>query len=180
MKKEIFQKIEIPKEVGVIIEGNTLNIKGVKGESKRAFNIINIEFKKDDNAIIIGSKTATKREKKKINTIVSYVKNMIKGVQEGFEYKLKICYSHFPISVEIKGNRAIIKNFLGEKKEREVKIPSGVDVRVDKEIIIINSVDKELAGQTAANFETATKIRMRDRRIFQDGIFIINKAGKEI
>ena len=105
---------------------------------------------------------------------------MVKGVQEKFEYKLKVCFSHFPISVDVKGNGATIKNFLGEKIPRKLQIPLGVDVQVNKEIIIINSSNKELVGQAAANFERATRIRKKDRRIFQDGIFITNKAGKEI
>ena len=180
MKKELYQKIEIPEDVKAEINGSILKIHGPKGDVEKKFNINNLEFKKEDNKIIIGNKKATKKEKKLMNTFASHIKNMIKGVKEKFEYQLKICFSHFPISVEIKDNEALIKNFLGEKIPRKTKILEGVEVEIDKDIIKIRSANKELAGQVAANFETATKIRKRDRRVFQDGIFIINKAGREI
>ena len=180
MKKEIFQEIEIPEGVEGKIVGNILTIKGKEGEIKRKFNINKITFEKKDNKIIIGNKKATKNEKKMINTISSHIRNMIKGVQEKFEYVLKICSSHFPMNVEVVGNEAVIKNFLGEKIPRKSKIIENVDVAIKGDIITINSHDKELAGQTAANFETATRIRSRDRRVFQDGIFIINKDGRDI
>src|SRR3989338_8017484 len=100
MKKEIFHNIEIPN---------------------------GIEAEKNDNKIIIGCKRATKSEKKIINTNLSHIKNIIKGVQEKFEYKLKICYSHFPITVKVSKGEAVIKNFLGEKVDRKSKILDGVD-----------------------------------------------------
>ena len=180
MKKELFQNIEIPKGIDFNTEGSTLIVKGKEGENKRTFNINKLDFEKKDNKIIIGSKNATKREKKLMNTITAHIKNMFKGVQEKFEYKLKICFSHFPITVEIKEREALIKNFLGEKIPRKIKIPAGVDTKIDTDIITVSSHNKELAGQAAANFEIATKIGKRDRRIFQDGCYIISKGGKDV
>jgi len=180
MKKKIIREIEIPKGVDAEIDGNILTIKSKERENKKKFNINKLIFEKKENKIIIKNEKATKSEKKMINTIASHINNMVKGVQEKFEYKLKIVFSHFPISVDIKGNIITIKNFLGEKKPRTLKIIDNVEVKVEGDVIRVISHDKEFAGQMAANFEKTTKIRMKDRRVFQDGIFITNKAGREI
>ncbi|MFH1326537.1 MAG: 50S ribosomal protein L6 [archaeon] len=180
MKKELFQEIKIPEGVQVELKESTLTVKGPEGENKRDFDLGILEFKKEGDRIIIGNKKSTKREKKRMKTIIAHINNMIKGVQEKFEYTLKICYSHFPFTVDVSEKEALIKNFLGEKIPRKTNIPEGVEIKTDKQNITIKSVNKELAGQAAANFEKVTKVRGRDRRIFQDGIFLINKAGKEI
>jgi len=180
MRKELFKNVKIPENVEVTINGNLVEVTGQEGKLEKNFDILNLVFEKKDKEIIIGNKNSTKRDKRMANTIIAHLKNMIKGVQKKFEYKLKICFSHFPFTVEIKGRDVTIKNFLGEKFPRTVELPKGVEAEVDKEIITIRSVDKELAGQAAAKFEGATKISKRDRRIFQDGIYMINKAGKEI
>lgn len=180
MKKELFQTVEIPEGIDVDLDGAKVTVKSSEGKNEREFNIANLILEKRGKEIIIGNKKATKKEKRRMNTIVAHIKNMIKGLQEKFEYRLKICFSHFPITVEIKGNEALIKNFLGERTSRKVKIPVGADVKVEKDVIVISSSDKESAGQAAANFENATKISKRDRRIFQDGIFITSKCGKEM
>lgn len=180
MKKDLSQIIEIPENVEVILEDQTIIVKGPEGENKREFRVAQITLEKKDNKIILKSKKTTKNEKKMINTMRAHIKNMIEGVQKKFEYELKICFSHFPMNVEIKEDHAIVKNFLGEKIPRKLKIPQGVDIKIDKGIITVTSSNKELAGQAAANFEKATRIRMKDRRVFQDGIFMINKAGKKM
>ena len=185
MKKPLFQEIEIPEGVKVSIEGTLFKAKGSEGENQRDFKIGKIDLEKKGEKIIIGSKKASKKEKKIINTSVAHIKNILQGVQKKFEYELLGCYSHFPFTIDIEENGATIKNFLGEKISRKVKFLKGVEVELGKDSnkkipINVKSVDRELAGQTAANFEMATKVRNRDRRVFQDGIFIVNKAGKEI
>lgn len=180
MKKKLYQTIEIPEGVEVNLEDDVLVVKGPEGENRKEIILGKLDFEKKGNEIVIGNEKSTKNEKKLMNTIAAHIKNLIKGVQEKFEYKLKICSSHFPMTVEIKDSEAVVKNFLGEKVPRKVKILKGVDVKMDRDIITVSSINKELAGQTAANFEKATKIRNRDRRIFQDGIFIIEKCGREM
>ncbi len=180
MNKEFFQEIEIPEGVEVNIEGRVLKVKGPEGENQRKFNIHKLKFQKKDNKIIIGDKKITKTEKKMINTITAHIKNMLKGVQEKFVYELKIAYTHFPMTVKAQGNKLTINNFYGEKIPREIRIKDKAEVKVEKEEIKVISVDKEIAGQVAADIETATRITSKDKRIFQDGIYITKKAGEEI
>ncbi len=180
MKKDLSQIIEIPGRVEAEVVGNKVIVKGPQGANEREFRTTNLKLEKKGNEIIIGNKKSSKKEKRNMNSIAAHIRNMIKGIQEKFEYKLKVCFSHFPITVEIKGHEAIIKNFLGEKTARKAKIPAGVEIKVDKDVVTITSSDVEKAGQAAANLETATRIVNRDRRVFQDGIFITSKAGEEI
>ena len=105
---------------------------------------------------------------------------MIKGVAEGHVYRLKICSGHFPMNVSVSGNEFSVANFLGEKTPRKLSVKEGASVKVEGQEVVVESMNKELAGQTAADIELLTKVKGRDRRIFQDGIFIINKDGKEL
>jgi len=88
---------------------------------------------------------------------------------------LKVIYTHFPISVEFKDNEFIVKNFLGQKDVKKIKIPKDVKIDISKDEIKVFGINKELAGQVAANLERLTKLTKRDRRKFQDGIFIFEK-----
>jgi large subunit ribosomal protein L6 len=180
MKKEIFEELEIPSGVEIKIGKNFVEATGKEGTVKKELNLSNIDLKIDGKKIIIGSKKATRTEKKMIYTILSHVKNLINGVQKKYEYKMKICFNHFPITIDLNGKEATIKNFLGEKIPRKAKIVEDSEVKINKDIVIVTSKNREAAGQTAANFEIATKIRNRDRRVFQDGIFITSKCGKDI
>lgn len=180
MRKDLFKEIEIPHGVEAHLTANKIKINGKEGEVSRNFGKTNVDIKIEKNKIIVGRKKSTKKEKKNMNTISAHIKNMIKGVQEKFSYELKICFSHFPFTVEIKENEAIVKNFLGEKIPRRINLPKGIDVKTTKDFITVSSPDKELAGIAAASLERVTKVRGRDVRIFQDGIYMVNKPGRKI
>ncbi|MEK6833047.1 MAG: 50S ribosomal protein L6 [Nanoarchaeota archaeon] len=180
MKKEFSQEIIIPEGVDVKKEGKSIIVKGSNGEASKEFNFGRLKYEKKDNKIVLSCASSTRNDKRMINTITAHLKNLINGVQTKFEYKLKICSSHFPINVEIKGNSVLIKNFLGEKTPRKCTMPKGAEVEVNKDIITVKSSNREIAGQASANFENATKVRNRDRRVFQDGIYITSKPGREI
>ena len=175
--------VQIPEGVSVTITNKQVFVKGPKGELNRDFfspryeNSIFLE-KKDDK-IKIYSKTDRKEFKSMIGTITAHIKNMIRGVCEGFEYILKIHYVHFPMSVEIKDNIVYIKNFLGERGPRTARIIGDTKVTVKKDEVIVSSIDREAAGKTAANIEQACRISRRDRRVFQDGIYIAKKPGRK-
>lgn len=168
------QEIEIPEEINVKIKEKIL-VKGPKGKiEKKIFHPL-ITIKKEGNKLILKSERDRRKEKRLMNTFLSKIENMIDGVQKEYEYKLKICYKHFPISVEIKGNQVLIKNFLHETKPRKAEIIGNTEVGVEEDTIIVRGIDKEEAGQTAANIEQATKTSLWDKRVIGDGIYLVEK-----
>ncbi|MBI2673342.1 50S ribosomal protein L6 [Candidatus Woesearchaeota archaeon] len=170
-------RIDIPNGVDAELSGNNVKVKGTRGVLEKRLAHQNISIAKEGNKVILTAKKASKREKRLMNTFKAHLKNAILGIQDGFVYKLKICYSHFPINVTVSGNEIIIKNFLGEKTPRKSKILDGVKVEVKGDEVIASGIDIEKVSQTAANLESATRITNRDRRVFLDGIYITNKAG---
>ena len=183
MVKDLKEIIELPEQVQVILEGYNITVKGPKGEITKKMVDPMIKVDIDDKKIIIDFNKKIKQNKKSkmiLNTFKAHLKTMIKGVREGYEYKLKICSGHFPMSVGIEGEEVIIKNFLGERVPRKAKIVKGVKVDIKGDIIILQGIDKEAVGTCAGRIELATKISNRDRRIFQDGIFLMEKAGKKL
>jgi len=179
IRKDLREDIEIPKEISANLEENILTLKKDGNETIRKLNPL-IEIKLEKNKIVLESKRATKRERKLFGTMKAHIKNMIKGLEEKFKYKLQISSVHFPMTVKINEskNELIINNFLGEKIDRIIKLVPGVSVKVNKEFIEIEDCDIEKAGQCAANIEKGAKPKNKDRRIFQDGIYIIEKPGR--
>jgi len=183
-QKSIEKEIQIPEGIQIEIAEGIVKVKGEKGEDTRKIVTKRIVAEAKEGKVTIKPnpkvKKPSKTEKKLINTLQAHINNMIKGVTEGYEYKLKICSSHFPMSVNLKGDTVEVTNFIGEKTPRTTKIKQGSEVKIDGDLITVTSINKETAGQTAAEIEKLTKRARFDRRIFMDGIYIIEKAGVPI
>lgn len=113
-------------------------------------------------------------------TWAAHLRNMNRGLSEGFEYRLKAVYSHFPMTLKVEGDTLTITNLFGERVPRRADLPwSPADVTVkieNKTEVIVTGADREKVGQTSANIERACRIRRRDRRVFQDGVYIVSKS----
>ncbi len=170
--------IELGEGVKAQLENRELTVTGPKGEIKRKIIEPAINFNITSEHIKISTKKDSKSQKKALNTLTAHLNNLVKGVKEEYVYKLKICSGHFPMNVSVKGDVFEIKNFIGEKVPRTLKIMSGAQVNIQGEIIEVKSINKEVAGQVAASIEKLTRRPNFDKRIFQDGIYIIEKDGR--
>jgi len=180
MKKDLTRTIEIPEGVQFEIKDDTVTIKSDGKEISKTFRPGRVTLQVESNQFELNAKNATRRESKIMGTINAHINNMIKGVKEGFVYKMEVCNVHFPMNVKADGNTVTIKSFLGEKTQRKAKILPETEVKIKGSQITITSPSIENAGQTAANIEKASRLTGRDRRIFQDGIFITEKNGRKI
>jgi len=180
MKQEIHEELEIPSGTSIKVDGDTFTVQGLKGETKKKLSNPKIKAIITGNLVAFEAKKGTQREKRLIKAYIAHLKSMIKGVGQSHNYKLRICSSHFPMTATVKGNVFEIKNFVGETIPRALKLPEGVKVSVDGQFIIVEGINKEKTGQTAAQIEKLTRRAAFDKRIFQDGIYVIEKDGKPV
>ncbi|MBI2452594.1 50S ribosomal protein L6 [Candidatus Pacearchaeota archaeon] len=180
MKQKIIEKIEIPEGVSCSYENGILKCQKSGAETSREIKEPKIKIKIEGQEIILEAKKGNKSDFRLIKTYAAHIRNLFWGLSKKFTYILEICHVHFPVTLKVENDVLTINNFLGEKTPRHAEIIPNVHVEIKGSKIIVSSSDKEAAGQTAANFEKATKIRSRDRRIFQDGIFLVEKPGREI
>ena len=176
MVKEIARTLEIPEGVSVSLSQDVFTAKGPKGTVERTFWYPGIKIDVREGEVVVDAESSRKEQKAMVGTFASHIKNLMIGVSEGFECKMTIVYAHFPMQVKVEGKTLVIGNFLGEKKPRIAKILGESKVKVSGNEVTITGINKEDVGQTAANIEQKTKIKRFDPRVFQDGIYIVQKA----
>jgi large subunit ribosomal protein L6 len=175
-EQEITAEVEAPASVTIKKEGNLIQVKGPLGTVKKDFTKLPATVTVQGNKITIKPYGTRKRDLAVTNTARSIIGGMIKGVEKGFTYKLKIIFAHFPISVKVKGKEVHVENFFGERSARISRIiGDATKVSIVGEDVVIQGPSLEDVSQTAANIELSTRTKGKDQRVFLDGLYIYSK-----
>ena len=179
---KISHSIKLPEGVSATIDGHNVTVAKDGKSLTREFRHPRVEVRDSADGMEGFVSIPRRKEKALAGTWAAHLNNMVRGVDSGFEYKLKAVYSHFPMTIKVQGNEMTITNLFGEKVPRVAALPwspADVEVKVaNKTDVTVIGADREKVGQTAANIERACRIKKRDRRVFQDGIHIVSKGNE--
>jgi len=167
--------ILIPEGVEVKIEGNVVTIKGPKGElQKEVRPEIRVEVK--EGKVFLNPQIETKKTNALWGLMRALLFNMIKGVTGGYEKKLEIEGLGFRALIE--GNDLVL--YVGFTHPVKIKAPGGIKFLVEKNIITVSGIDKEIVSQTAANIRKVRPAEpYKGKGIRYLGEVIRRKVGKK-
>ena len=173
--------VTIPEGITITIKAKVVTVKGPRGTLVKDLKHIPIDMQliEDGKKIKIDRWFVSGKAPASIRTACSHIENCIKGVTVGYEYKMRFVYSHFPINVSLAGRTVEIRNYLGEKLVRRVKLCDGVEyVRTAdvKDQIELSGNDINAVSLTAANLQQTTKDVAHDIRKFLDGLYVSEKG----
>lgn len=168
--------IEIPSGVEVKVINNTFIARGPKGElSLKISPYFSIEIK--DNFVYVKPQVEQKNTNKLWGTTRALINNLIKGVSIGFTKQLEVNGVGFRVGVE--GNKLSLK--VGYINPIEIEIPKELNVTVDKNIITISGISKELVGSFAAKIRRVRPVEpYKGKGIQYVGEKVRRKAGKKV
>ena len=166
--------IPVPSGVKIDLKGTHVKVTGPKGTLERHIRP-EIEVVADGGELKIKCKDESKRTRAFSGLTRSLVNNMVVGVDQGFQKKLIVEGVGYRASV----SGSVLTLNVGYSNPVEFGLPKGVNATADKGEIVLDCIDKELLGQTAAKIRSIRKpepykgkgIRYADERI-------VRKAGK--
>ncbi|KAL3915652.1 MAG: hypothetical protein SGILL_005545 [Bacillariaceae sp.] len=187
--------VEIPDGVTVEVKSRKVKVTGKLGSLERDFTHVAMELRcvkkmvgGDEDAGIepvekdyvqLDLWFANRKQLACVRTVCSHIENMMVGVTRGFTYKMRFVYSHFPINVSTSGDVVEIRNFLGERRVRKVKMMPGVKYTRSENVkdeIQLSGIDITGVSLTAAQIQQSTNVRKKDLRKFLDGIYVSEKG----
>ncbi|MFB6111840.1 MAG: 50S ribosomal protein L6 [Halobacteriaceae archaeon] len=172
------ETIQLPADVTASVDHLDLTVEGPEGAVTRRLWYPDVTVAVEDDTVVIDSPSDDAQTSATVGTFESHVRNMIHGVTEGWTYRMQVHYSHFPMQVQVEGDEIVVQNFLGETAPRRTAVRGDTDVEIDGEEVVLSGPDKEAVGQTAGALEQLTRVTDKDNRVFQDGVYIVEKPSK--
>ena len=177
------ESVTIPEGVSIKLKSRQVQVTGPRGVLSKSFKHANIEMHLRDagkRVECVGWFFNTK-QKSALRTVCSHINNLVIGVTQGFRYKMRLVYAHFPINISINdtGKTVEIRNFLGEHITRTVNMNPGVTIERSetvKDELVLEGNDIENVSLSAAQIHQKTLVRRKDIRKFLDGVYV-SEAG---
>lgn len=167
--------IEIPQGVEVAVDNGKVSVKGPKGSMERVFRS-EISINLEDKKVVLTPVKENNQTKALWGTCASHIKNMVIGVKDGFEKKLILEGVGF--KSQVTGNKLVLA--LGFSHPVEVEIPSGLNVKAEKNIISVSGIDKELVGSFSSKVRALKKPEPYKGKGFRyENEIIRRKQGKK-
>merc|ERR1719188_1994601 len=182
--------VEIPAGVTVNCNARKVTVKGPKGEVKKNFSHLAVELqkmkqnnkKRNGTYIRIRMWFGGYKQACSVNTLKSLIENMITGVTEGYRYKMRLVYSHFPINAIIPkdGEQITVRNFPGGKQDKLIPMVGGTKVKLTpsnevKDELVFEGNDNAAVSLCCARVSQVCKTGRKDVRKFLDGIYVSAK-----
>ena len=168
-------ELEIPDGVTVSYDRPMITVQGPLGKTWKSFKKIPVTIDVTDGKVYFKAQGTRDKNRAIMNTSRSLIRNLCEGVVEGYTIKMKIVFSHFPITVKVEGKTVLIENFQGERAPRKTKIWGETKVVPKGDDVIITGHVLTDVSQTAAEIENGSRVKNKDHRVFLDGIYKFEK-----
>lgn len=170
--------IQLPSGVNVAIDNDYVTVNGPKGSLKQ-FTMPGIKIRQENDQLLVERNNDEARSRARHGLMRSLLSNMVIGVSQGFEKKLEV--NGVGYRVQTQGDS--LKFNLGFSHDVIYKIPEGIQLKVDQNVITVNGNDKQQVGQVAAEIRALRKpepykgkgIKYQDERLIRKS----GKSGKE-
>lgn len=171
--------VEIPSAVTATVDGQTVKVKGSKGEL--SFTVPeDIKVEKSADGVIVSMREDTKKARSMWGMSRTMVQNLVKGVTDGYSHTLEIQGVGFRAAMKGKDQLTLSVGFSHEVNH---KIPAGVEVKVagaKQEIITVTGIDKQLVGQVAADIRGSRPPEpYQGKGVRYQGEYVFRKEGKK-
>ncbi len=172
------KSIIVPTTVKVEFEGQNIKVTGPKGTLNTIMHRdIKAEVKDGMVFVMPRKQIPTKKEKGLWGLYRALISNMVLGVEKGFEKKLEIEGVGFKAALQ--GDELVMN--LGFVNPVKIKKPEGITFTVEKNVIIVSGISKELVGQTAAEIRETKKAEpYKGKGIKYQGEQVRRKEGKKV
>lgn len=168
--------VTLPKNATPTITGQTIKVKGPKGELSYTAPD-NVEIKQIEGGLQIRPRDESKEARAMWGTVWATIRNLIKGVTDGYTKELEINGVGYRAAVQGKK----LNLALGYSHDINYDIPAGIEIKTPKPTeIIVSGIDKQRVGQVSAEIRAYRGPEpYKGKGIKYKDEFIFRKEGKK-